>query len=186
MGARDEKLILSSIDSRVLLFALKGLDKEINKEIRDHVRPMSEELAQDLIHSAHGASGRVPPQAALIASTIKARSDRMVRVQMGGEKKVGKAWGGKNGKPKQRATAGWLLYGAEHGSSGLREDKAGRKMGHRFTLPHRGSKWWIHPNNTPEQAGYFIAPVVHHHGTRIVEKWQAYVKQIIAREGLNG
>jgi hypothetical protein len=185
-GSRDSKLMISTIDDRELLRALKGLDKAINKEIRDHVRPMSEALARDLIQSAHGASGLVPPQAALIAPTIKARSDRMVRVQMGGEKKVGRAWGGKNGKPKKQATAGWLLYGAEHGSSGKPNDRTRRTMGRRFVFPHLGSKWWVHPQRTAEHAGYFIAPVVFHHGKEIAEKWQTYIKQIIAREGLNG
>ena len=108
---------------------------------------MSKRLAGQLLMSSHGAPA---PQTRLVAQTISTPRDRLIRVDIGGSKKVGRKWGGetsKNGKSKVRqnqAAAGALLWGTEFGGHGG-EDSIGRKYTNRFNTPVKKSGYWINP-----------------------------------------
>jgi hypothetical protein len=78
-----------------LLQTLNLLDKETQNEIRDAALPLSKRLAGQLMMSAHGAPA---PQTKLVASTITAKRDRLIRVDIGGPKKVGRKYGGEASK----------------------------------------------------------------------------------------
>lgn len=102
-----------------LFSLLSALPKDSQNEIRDSAQMMSKRLAGQLLMSSHGAPA---PQTRLVAQTISTPRDRLIRVDIGGSKKVGRKWGGetsKNGKSRvrqQQAPAGALLWGTEFGS----------------------------------------------------------------------
>lgn len=128
---------------------LKMFDQEASKEIRDRAQPLSQMLAREL--SVAAAFSAAPPQAILVARSISTPRDRMIRVDIGGSKKVGRPYGGeRNSKGKltnrEAAPAGALLWGSEYGSGGQPIDKAGRKMGRsRFVRPRNKQGYWINP-----------------------------------------
>jgi hypothetical protein len=73
----------------------------------------------------------------------------LIRVDVGGPKKVGRKWGGEKRKSgsvvkQQSASAGALLWGSEFGSH-RGQDKAGRAYTDRFKAPYRKSGYWINP-----------------------------------------
>lgn len=127
---------------------LKLFDQEASKEIRDRAQPLSQSLAREL--SVAAAFSAAPPQAILVARSIATPRDRMIRVDIGGSKKVGRPYGGERdtrGKTRNRqaAPAGALLWGSEYGGTGRPTDDAGRKMGNRFVKPRKKSGYWINP-----------------------------------------
>jgi hypothetical protein len=77
------------------------------------------------------------------------KRDRLIRVDVGGPKKVGRKYGGekrKGGKvvKQGQAPAGALLWGSEYGSHrGV--DRAGRAYSDRFKAPYNKSGYWINP-----------------------------------------
>jgi len=119
---------------------LKMFDQEASKEIRDRAQPLSQQLARAL--SVAAAFSAAPPQAILVARAISTPRDRMIRVDVGGSKKVGRPYGANS----TSAPAGALLWGSEYGSGGQPEDKAGRKMGRsRFVKGRNKQGYWINP-----------------------------------------
>lgn len=102
------------------LRALNKLPKDANDEIRKASLELSRKLAAKAIASGH-REGR---QAAIVATTVKARRDRVPVVVAGGMKKIGR-----NRKPAYK-----LLFGSEFGSNKLEQYK-----------PHlgRGSYWFF-------------------------------------------
>ena len=81
---------------------LAALPKDSQDEIRNQAQMMSKRLAGQLLMYSHGAPA---PQTRLVAQTISTPRDRLIRVDVGGSKKVGRKWGGetsKNGKSKVR------------------------------------------------------------------------------------
>lgn len=103
--------------------------------------------------------GSPTPQTALVLKSITTPRDRLIRVDIGGPKKVGRKYGqtiSKSGKGKVGGTgapAGALLWGSEYGShSGI--DKSGRKYTNRFSAPKRTSGYWLNP------AVEFYTPIV--------------------------
>ena len=130
-----------------LYATLRALPKEASQEVRDKAQPMSKKLAQALTVSA--AFSAAPPQAILVARSISTPRDRLIRVDVGGSKKVGRPYGGdRNSRGRvtnrQAAPAGALLWGSEHGSRGG-VDRSGRKMGRRFVKPYSKQGYWIQP-----------------------------------------
>jgi hypothetical protein len=100
----------------------------------------------------------------------------LIRVDIGGAKKVGRAYGGemrKNGKKVkvQRAPAGALLWGSEFGSHpGV--DAMGRKYTNRFGAQYRKSGYWINP------AVDYYTPIV-------AKEYIQIVKDLIKEAGLD-
>jgi hypothetical protein len=127
-----------------LLGLLGSFPAEYQQLVRDRAQPLSAPA----------------PQTKLVVQTIKTPRDRLVRVDIGGPKKVGRPYGGessKSGKGKkvrqQAAPAGALLWGTEFGSHGG-VDSIGRVFTNRFKTPYNKRGYWIAP------AVDFYVPVV--------------------------
>ena len=151
-----------------LIQTLNLLDKETQNEIRDAALPLSQRLAGQLMMSSHGAPS---PQTKLVAQTITAKRDRLIRVDIGGPKKVGRKYGGESSKSgkgnkvrQNAAPAGALLWGTEYGSHrGI--DSAGRVYSDRFKAPYN-------------KRGYWIAPAVDFYVPIIAREYALMVQQI--------
>ena len=151
MATKEKGKIVIDVDPIALdgvIKTLRLLDKESSQKVRDLSQPLSKRLAQAF--SVAAAFSAAPPQAILVARSIRTPRDRMIRVDIGGPKKVGRAYGGTanaRGKITNRsqAPAGALLWGSEYGSSPKPVDRAGRAMGRRFVYPYKKSGYWITP-----------------------------------------
>jgi hypothetical protein len=135
--------------------ALRLMDKETSAKLRDMAQPLSKRLAGQLMMFGMAAPA---PQTKLVLQSMTTPRDRVIRVDLGGVKKVGRPYGGvKNAKGKptkqEKAPAGALLWGTEYGShEGV--DRAGRKYSNRFKARYKSTGYWIAP------ATDFYAPVV--------------------------
>jgi hypothetical protein len=129
-----------------LISTLNLLDKETQGRVRDAAQPLSKRLAGQLM--MFGGSSPTP-QTKLVLESMLTPRDRLIRVDLGGSKKVGRPYGGtasKSGKGnkvgRSAAPAGALLWGSEYGShSGI--DRAGRKYTNRFKAPQNREGYWI-------------------------------------------
>lgn len=147
-----------------LIQILNSLPKETQQVVREKALPLSQRLAGQLMMAADGAPS---PQAQLVKQSILAKKDRLIRVDIGGSKKVGRKYGGQTsksgkGKVKQnRAPAGALLWGSEYGShSGI--DSIGRAYTNRFKAATNAGGYWIRPtvdDYTPIVAKEYIAMI---------------------------
>lgn len=152
---------------------LSAFDKEVQSEIRDKAQPLSARLAGQLKMFAWASP---TPQAKLLAESITTPRDRLIRVDIGGTKKVGRAYGGerrKNGNrvKQNRAPAGALLWGSEYGSH-QGEDSKGRRYTNRFKAPYKKS-------------GYWIAPATDYYVPIVAREYEKMVIDIAKREGLD-
>ena len=152
---------------------LAALPKDSQDEIRNQAQTMSKRLAGQLLMYSHGAPA---PQTRLVAQTISTPRDRLIRVDVGGSKKVGRKWGGeisKNGKSKVRqnqAPAGALLWGTEFGGhAGV--DSLGRKYTNRF-------------NAAPKKGGYWINPAVDYYTPIVAKEYIQLIQDVVKRVGL--
>lgn len=103
------------------------------KHAQDELRAASLELAGELAVSAAAAGRGEGRQAALVASTVAARRDRIPVITAGGTKRLG----------RNRAPAYKLLFGSEFGSNFYLQ----------FGKPHRGSaSYWFFDTVDREQA----------------------------------
>jgi hypothetical protein len=133
---------------RNLIGLLNKLDKDSQNEIRDGAYPLSQRLAGQLLMFSQSAPA---PQTKLVAQTITAKRDRLIRVDIGGSKKVGRKYGGEQSKSgkgakvrQQAAPAGALLWGTEYGSHpGI--DSIGRRYTNRFKAAQNKRGYWINP-----------------------------------------
>jgi len=157
-----------------LIQTLNLLDKETQNQIRDAALPLSKRLAGQLMMSAQGAPA---PQTKLVASTITAKRDRLIRVDIGGPKKVGRKYGGetsKSGKGRVRqnaAPAGALLWGTEYGG-GRGTDSLGRAYTDRFKA-------------TRNKRGYWISPAVDYYTPIVARDYIDVIQGIIKKVGLD-
>ena len=178
------KLVATSVDARAVHLAFSRLPKEVQREIRQTFRPLSNQLAADIKTPV----GIKPPQYELIEKTIKPKTDRQIRVQVGGSTKVGRPYKryqkfkGRDGKIHRskfnvqagyRASAGALIHGVESGSSGKARDRKGRTMGDRFKLPHN-------------PRGYFIKPTVERFAPELYETWKQTIVRAARQVKLDG
>lgn len=178
------KLVATSVDARAVHLAFSRLPKEVQREIRQTFRPLSNQLAADIKTPV----GIKPPQYELIEKTIKPKTDRQIRVQIGGSTKVGRPYTkfqkfkGRDGQIRRskfnvqkgfRAPAGALVHGVESGSSGKPRDRIGRTMGERFKLPHN-------------PRGYFIRPTVERFAPELYETWKSTIIKAARQAKLNG
>jgi hypothetical protein len=130
-----------------LLSTLNLLDKETQGRVRDAAQPLSKRLAGQIMMFGHSSP---TPQTALVLQSMTTPRDRLIRVDIGGPKKVGRKYGqtmSKSGKGKVGGTgapAGALLWGSEYGSHpGV--DQAGRSYTNRFVAGKKDSGYWLNP-----------------------------------------
>jgi hypothetical protein len=152
---------------------LSALPKDSQNEIRDQAQMMSKRLAGQLLMFSHGAPA---PQTRLVAQSISTPRDRLIRVDVGGSKKVGRKYGGetsKNGKTRVRqnqASAGALLWGTEFGGH-AGEDLLGRKYTNRFKA-------------APKKSGYWINPAVDYYTPIVAKEYIQLIQDVVKRVGL--
>jgi len=152
---------------------LSALPKDSQNEIRDQAQMMSKRLAGQLLMFSHGAPA---PQTRLVAQSISTPRDRLIRVDVGGSKKVGRKYGGetsKNGKTRVRqnqASAGALLWGTEFGGH-AGEDSLGRKYTNRFKA-------------APKKGGYWINPAVDYYTPIVAKEYSQLIQDVSKRVGL--
>lgn len=140
-----------------LISTLNLMDKETQGRVRDAAAPLSKRLAGQIMQFGHASP---TPQTKLVLQSITTPRDRLIRVDVGGPKKVGRAYGGtasKSGKGNKvgrtQAPAGALLWGSEYGSHpGV--DRAGRTYTNRFKMPYRQEGYWLNKSVS------FYTPVV--------------------------
>lgn len=120
---------ISATGIRPTLAAIAKLPKDAQNELR----AAALELSQELAASAQAAGRAEGSQAALVASTVKARRDRVPVVDAGGTTRLGR-----NRKPAYK-----LLFGSEFGSNFYEQ----------FGKPHIGSgSYWFFDTVEREQA----------------------------------
>lgn len=166
-------ITVDPVSLKNLLQTLNKLDKDTQNEVRDAALPLSMRLAGQLKQFADSAPS---PQTKLVAESITAKRDRLIRVDVGGTKKVGRKYGGesrgKGKKVKQSAApAGALLWGTEYGSS-RGTDSAGRAYTDRFKASRN-------------KGGYWIAPAVEYYTPIVAREYIEIIQKIIKREGLD-
>lgn len=160
-------------DLRNLLRALSKLERDAQADVREASLAIATDLAGELRRAARLSP---TPQAELVAQSVRPRRDRVVSVEVGGSRKVGRPYravrhtaAGKRTTRQVRAAAGTLLWGSETGS---REgtDRQGRRYRGRFVAPeHRG--------------GYWIRPTVERYGPQARERWLTAVVHALRRAG---
>jgi hypothetical protein len=154
-----------------LIGLLNALDKETANKVRDAAQPLSKRLAGQLYQ--FGAQSPTP-QTKLVMESISTPRDRLIRVDIGGAKKVGRKYGGKASKSgkgnrvgQNSASAGALLWGSEFGSEpGV--DSIGRTYTNRFKVGRSHTGYWIAP------AVDFYIPVLAREYTEMI---QAVIKE---------
>jgi hypothetical protein len=160
---------------RNLFQTLNKLDKETQDDIRSAALPLSQRLAGQLLMFSQSAPS---PQTKLVAQSIVAKRDRVIRVDVGGSKKVGRKYGGEQSKSgkgnkvrQNQAPAGALLWGTEYGS-GKGTDAIGRPYSNRFKAPRN-------------KRGYWIAPAVDYYTPIVAKEYIEIVQAIIKKVGLD-
>lgn len=122
-----------SYDTRDVLSCLKALqavDVDLRKQANSQLREAAADVASLLVGELQQAAASAPtPQARLVASTAKVKSDRIPAVQVGGRSRVG----------HRRTAAGVLLWGSEHGG--------------RHFPPGPGGPYWLEPTVRKVQEG---------------------------------
>lgn len=150
---------IKDLDMYKTLRWLNQQPKGINNQLKDEAQSIGIWLKQNLTISAQ--RGSAPPQAPLVAKSIKVKRDRIVKVTVGGKKIVGRAYlsrgkeqnvGGKGRsarwvpdagvglgvRRRKRAMAGQLLWGSEYGAA---QDNGIA----RFARRHNQKGYWISP-----------------------------------------
>lgn len=166
-GRADIEVSIDRAELDAVLRAFNAAGKEASAELRDESYGIARTLAGHLRRSA--LDPFAPPQAALLAPTVVPRRDRLVTVQIGGSRRVGRAYRSRSTGRKVRAQAGALLWGSETGSeSGV--DRSGRAYSDRFVRDHN-------------PVGYWIAPTVAAYGDEARERWWEAVELLLRRLG---
>jgi hypothetical protein len=168
-------ITVEPVEFRNLIGLLNSLDKETQDEIRTNALSMSQRLAGQLLMFSQSAPA---PQTKLVAQTITAKRDRLIRVDVGGSKKVGRKYGGeqsksgKGAKVRQNAApAGALLWGTEFGShKGV--DSLGRPYTDRFKAPSN-------------KRGYWMTPAVDYYTPIVAREYAQMVQDVVKRLGLD-
>ena len=160
---------------RNLIQTLNLLDKETQNQVRDAAYPLSQRLAGQLFMFSQSAPS---PQTKLVAKSITAKRDRLIRVDVGGSKKVGRKYGGEQSKSgkgakvrQQSAPAGALLWGTEYGS-GKGTDSIGRPYSNRFKAARN-------------KRGYWINPAVDYYTPIVAKEYIEIIQDIIRKVGLD-
>jgi hypothetical protein len=145
-GKGTMAITVEPVEFRNLIRLLGSLPAESQQEIRDRALPLSQRFSGQLLMFAQASR---TPVAVKVAESLAPKRDRLIRVDVGGTKKVGRKYGGEKragGKVVQQgqAVAGALLWGSEYGSHrGV--DRRGRAYSDRFKAPYNKSGYWINP-----------------------------------------
>ena len=145
-GKGTMAITVEPVEFRNLIRLLGSLPKESQQEVRDRALPLSQRFAGQLLQFAQASR---TPVAVKVAESLVAKRDRLIRVDVGGTKKVGRKYGGEKRKggtvvKQGQAVAGALLWGSEYGSHrGV--DRRGRAYTDRFKAPYKKSGYWINP-----------------------------------------
>lgn len=158
-GQGTMSIAVDAASLRAALRALNRAGKEPSAEMRAESKGIASWLVGKLMMAAESSSA--PPQARLVAASGRAKSDRVVTVEIGGTKKVGRAYRDRKTKRSVRAAAGALLWGSEHGS---------RTKPARFVRPYR-------------DRGYWIEPTIETHAREAVERWNTALRRVLTRAG---
>ena len=165
---------IDPVEFKSLITVLRQLDKEQSAKVRDGAFPLSQRLSGQLLQFAYAAPA---PQTRLVAQSIEAKRDRLVRVDVGGSKKVGRAYSSrtdklKSGKGKTiKAPAGALLWGTEYGSSSG-TDSRGRAYTRRFGVGRN-------------RGGYWINPAVDYYGPVVAKEYAQMLTEVIKENRLD-
>jgi hypothetical protein len=131
--AKGPVVYADTSDVQVLFKALSQVNTELRKNTNAQLRLAARECADQLaLLLRANFAGAPAPQTQLVELSVKVKSDRVPVVQVGGKKKVGRAYKSRKGGTV-RAPAGQLLWGVEYG------DKAGR------FAPRNPDGYWIKP-----------------------------------------
>lgn len=167
------EITVDPVEFRNLIGLLNALPKESQDEIRDKAMPLSQRLAGQLLMFSQSAPS---PQTKLVAQSIQAKRDRLIRVDVGGTKKVGRKYGGETGKSgkskvrQNRAPAGALLWGTEFGShAGV--DSIGRRYTNRFKAAYN-------------KRGYWMTPAVDYYTPIVAREYAQMVQDVVKKLGL--
>jgi len=167
-------ITLDPIALQDLRAALRLMDKETSGKIRDLAQPLSQRLAGQLKMFGMQAPA---PQTKLVLESMLTPRDRLIRVDVGGTKKVGRPYGGvknkKGVRTKQtKAAAGELLWGTEYGShQGV--DQSGRKYSNRFKAAYN-------------PRGYWLAPATNYYAPIVAKEYAAGFTAVVKGLGLDG
>ena len=169
------EITVNPVEFRNLIRLLNALDKESQDEIRSKALPLSQRLAGQLLMFSQSAPS---PQAKLVAQSITAKRDRLIRVDVGGTKKVGRKYGGEQSKSgkgskvrQQSAPAGALLWGSEFGSHrGV--DASGRAYTNRFKAAYN-------------KRGYWMTPAVDYYVPIVAREYAQMVQDVVKKLGLD-
>jgi hypothetical protein len=166
---------IEPLQLKQLFSLLSALPKEAQNDIRTQSQAISKRFAGQLFMFSQSAPS---PQTKLVAETISTPRDRLIRVDVGGSKKVGRKYGGetsKSGKGKkvrqESAPAGALLWGTEYGSH-VGVDSLNRKYTDRFKAPLKKS-------------GYWITPAVDYYAPIVAKEYIEIIKETVKKVGLN-
>jgi hypothetical protein len=166
-------ITVEPVEFRNLIRLLGSLPSESQQEIRDRALPLSQRFAGQLLQFAQASR---TPVAVKVAESLVPKRDRLIRVDVGGTKKVGRKYGGekrKGGKvvKQGQAVAGALLWGSEYGShKGV--DRRGRAYSDRFKAPYNKSGYWINP------AMDYYLPI-------IAREYAQMVQDVVKKAGLD-
>ena len=145
-GKGTMAITVEPTEFRNLIRLLGSLPKESQQEVRDRALPLSRRFAGQLLQFAQASR---TPVAVKVAESLMPKRDRLIRVDVGGTKKVGRKYGGEKRKggtvvKQGQAVAGALLWGSEYGSHrGV--DRRGRAYSDRFKAPYNKGGYWINP-----------------------------------------
>lgn len=144
MASNTVRIGVEVDDLKPFLARVRALPKTAQNEVREAAQAIADDEAERI--RARGR--RVSPLAALAASSVKSRRDRIPAIAGGGAKRIGEDGG----------RAGDLFFGAEFGGRG-------RKTTQQFQ-PHRG------------RLGYFFFDQLREDQDRMLERWQQAVDAI--------
>lgn len=104
-----------------LLKRLNAVSTDLRRTANGRLREAAGLAARELVSELQSGAGGTP-QAGIVASSARVKSDRVPAVSIGGSRRVGS-----RGTP-----AGEILWGSERG-------------GRNFAAPHNGAGYWIDP-----------------------------------------
>lgn len=139
------------------LRAFKAYGRDAQKELRAAAGAIVDELVPSLILAA-GAAG---PQAALTATSVKRKSDRIPTVTAGGSRRVRP-----NTRSKRRVDAGDIFFGAEFG---------GGRRPSTTQFPD-----WV------GKTGYWFYPTIRRHLPALRRRYIATLDELAAKWGRGG
>ncbi|PXY17346.1 hypothetical protein [Prauserella flavalba] len=149
---------------RDTLQALQALPKDANEELRERSMKLATVLAEQA--RADGMADAAP-QSKLVATTVKARRDRVPVVEAGGTRRLG----------RHKTPAYGLLFASVFGMnrrSGWYAAPRYRGARGRQYRPHRG------------QDAYWFFPVIESQQARIAREWNEAASEIARKFGRGG